>query len=176
MNESSDLWVSWDRYNDLIEKLAVQIHASDWTFDQIICLARGGMRVGDVLSRLYRVPLAILSASSYRENAGRDQGRLDIAPYISMAHGRPSGRVLLVDDMVDTGLTFGKVRGHLLATYPGIKDMRTAVLWWKAHSVVKPDYHAQYLEHNPWIHQPFEDYDRMTLDALKERQSGGSAT
>lgn len=174
MSETDDLWVSWDQYHELIETLAVQIHASEWHFDQIICLARGGMRVGDVLSRLYRVPLAILSASSYRENAGRDQGRLDIAPYISMAQGSPSGRVLLVDDMVDTGLTFAKVRGHLLATYPAIKEMRTAVLWWKAHAVVKPDYHAQYLEQNPWIHQPFEDYDSLTLEALKERQRGGA--
>jgi len=171
MTKTSDVWVSWDQYHELIERLAVQIHDSDWAFDQIICLARGGMRVGDVLSRLYRTPLAILSASSYRENAGRDQGRLDIAPYISMAYGSPSGRVLLVDDMVDTGLTFGKVRGHLLTTYPAIKYMRTAVIWWKAHSVVKPDYHAQYLDNSPWIHQPFEEYDSLTLAALKERQA-----
>ena len=73
--------------------------------------------------------------------------------------------------MVDTGLTFGKVRGHLLTTYPAIKDMRTAVIWWKAHSVVKPDYHAQYLDNSPWIHQPFEEYDSLTLAALKERQA-----
>lgn len=168
-SKSNDLWVSWDQYHRLIEDLTVQIHDSGWEFDQIICLARGGMRVGDVLSRLYHLPLAILSASSYRENAGRDQGQLDIAPYISMAYGSPSGRVLLVDDMVDTGLTFGKVRGHLLTAYPAIKDMRTAVIWWKSHSVVKPDYHAQFLDNNPWIHQPFEDYDTIAIEDLKAR-------
>lgn len=168
-----DIWISWDQYHRLIEQLALTIHDSGWEFDQIICLARGGMRVGDVLSRLYRMPLAILSASSYRENAGRDQGQLDIAPYISMAYGSPSGRVLLVDDMVDTGLTFGKVRGHLLSTYPRITELRSAVVWWKSHSVVKPDYHAQYLENNPWIHQPFESYDVLTLDEL--RHSHGSS-
>lgn len=166
-NTVRDVWYSWDEYNRLIEDLAVKIHDSGWAFDQIICLARGGMRVGDVLSRLYRIPLAILSASSYRENAGREQGQLDIAPYISMAYGSPAGRVLLVDDMVDTGLTFGKVRGHLLSSYPAIKDLRTAVVWWKAHSVVKPDYHSVYLEDNPWIHQPFESYDTLTLEELK---------
>jgi len=167
-DKNKEIWVSWDQYHQLIEDLAVQIHDSGWAFDQIICLARGGMRVGDVLSRLYRLPLAILSASSYRDNAGREQGQLDIAPYISMAYGRPSGRVLLVDDMVDTGLTFGKVRGHLLTSYPGIKEVRTAVIWWKAHSVVKPDYHAQFLEDSPWIHQPFESYDTLSIQALKQ--------
>jgi uncharacterized protein len=166
--KDKDIWVSWDQYHQLIEDLAIQIHDSGWAFDQIICLARGGMRVGDVLSRLYRLPLAILSASSYRENAGREQGQLDIAPYISMAYGRPAGRVLLVDDMVDTGLTFGKVRGHLLTSYPSIKEIRTAVIWWKAHSVVKPDYHAQFLGDSPWIHQPFESYDTLSIESLKK--------
>ena len=124
------------------------------------------MRVGDVLSRVYRVPLAILSASSYRENAGRVQGQLDIAQYISMAYGSPSGRVLLVDDMVDTGMTFGRVRDHLRQSYPAITELRTAVIWWKAHSLVEPDYHSQYLENNPWVHQPFEIYDDIGPEAL----------
>lgn len=26
---------------------------------------------------------------------------------------------------------------------------------------VKPDYHVQYLETNPWIHQPFEEWDTV---------------
>jgi len=167
----SDLWVDWHQYNVLIEDLAIKIHESKWSFDQIICLARGGMRVGDVLSRVFKVPLAILSASSYRDNVGREQGQLDIAPYISMAYGSPAGRVLLVDDMVDSGLTFGKVRGHLLSSYTAIRELRTAVLWWKARSVVKPDYHVQHLQANPWIHQPFESYDSASpLDLLNARQ------
>lgn len=166
----SDIWIDWAHYNRLIEDLAIRIHESGWSFDQIICLARGGMRVGDVLSRVFRTPLAILSASSYRDNAGRSQGQLDIAPYISMAYGSPAGQVLLVDDMVDSGLTFGKVRGHLLSSYPAIREMRTAVLWWKARSVVKPDYHVQFLQTNPWIHQPFETYDTATpTDLIKAR-------
>ncbi len=62
-----DLWVSWDVYNGLIERLALQIHQDGWQFDQILCLARGGLRVGDVLSRIFDKPLAILMASSYRD-------------------------------------------------------------------------------------------------------------
>lgn len=165
-----DIWVSWAQYHRLIEDLAIVIEDSGWAFDQIICVARGGLRVGDVLSRLHRLPLAVLSASSYRENAGRDQGQLDISPEISMATGLPSGRVLLVDDMVDTGTTFAQIHTHLLKKYPAIQEIRTAVIWWKAHSVVKPDYHAKFLEGSPWIHQPFEIYDNLDLQALKEKR------
>lgn len=164
----TDIWVSWSQYHRLIENLAMVIDDSGWSFDQIICVARGGLRVGDVLSRLYRVPLAVLSASSYRDHSGREQGQLDISPEISMATGQPSGSVLLVDDMVDTGLTFAQVHAHLLKRYPAIQEIRTGVLWWKAHSVIKPDFYARYLEGSPWIHQPFEVYDNLSLQALKE--------
>ena len=44
------LHVSWDEYNALVERLALQVHESGWRFNQVICIARGGLRVGDVLS------------------------------------------------------------------------------------------------------------------------------
>ena len=34
---------------------------------------------------------------------------MDIAQFITITRGTLSGRVLLVDDMVDTGMTFNKV-------------------------------------------------------------------
>jgi hypothetical protein len=49
---------------------------------------------------------------------------------------------------------------------PAVTEVRTAVLWWKACSQVKPDYYVQYLETNPWIHQPFEKYDTMRMGQL----------
>ncbi|MFN5807420.1 MAG: phosphoribosyltransferase, partial [Burkholderiales bacterium] len=44
------LHVTWEQYHRLIEQLASQVYASGWDFHAIVCLARGGMRVGDVLS------------------------------------------------------------------------------------------------------------------------------
>ena len=55
-----DLYVSWDEYNRLIEKLAIRVYDSGWHFDAIVCLARGGLRVGDVLSRVFDRPLGVL--------------------------------------------------------------------------------------------------------------------
>ncbi len=162
-----DLWVSWDEYHRLIETLGLNIYQSGWRFDQIVCLARGGVRVGDVLSRIYDVPLGILATSSYREAAGTVQGQLDIAQFITITRGTLSGRVLLVDDMVDTGLTFNRVHTHLLKQFPGITELKSAVLWWKGHSQAVPDYYVDKLDTNPWIHQPFEDYDSLRPDQLE---------
>uniref|UniRef100_UPI002585100B phosphoribosyltransferase n=2 Tax=Pseudomonadota TaxID=1224 RepID=UPI002585100B len=54
-----DLWVSWDDYNRLVERLALKVYESNWKFDMVLCLARGGVRPGDVISRIFDVPLAI---------------------------------------------------------------------------------------------------------------------
>lgn len=166
-NTDRDHWVSWADYHQLIEQLALTVHESGWKFDKILCLARGGVRVGDVLSRIYDVPLGILATSSYREAAGTMQGQMDIAQYITITRGTLDGKVLLVDDMVDTGTTFGRVRDHLLNQFPGIAEIRTAVLWWKGHSKVTPDYFVEKLPTNPWIHQPFEDYDSIRPHQLE---------
>ncbi|MCX5592613.1 phosphoribosyltransferase [Alcaligenes endophyticus] len=166
-NTDKDEWVSWEQYNRLIEQLALNIHASGWKFDKIVCLARGGMRVGDVISRIYDVPLGILATSSYREAAGTTQGQLDIAQYITITRGTLDGNVLLVDDMVDTGNTFMRVRDHLIQQFPAITGLKTAVLWWKGHAKIEPDYYVSKLPTNPWIHQPFEDYDSIRPHQLE---------
>jgi hypothetical protein len=166
-SDDSHLWVSWDEYHHLIERLALQVYQSGWHFDQIICLARGGVRVGDVLSRIFDVPLAILATSSYREAAGTKQSELDIAQFITITRGTLAGRVLLVDDMVDTGLTYNRVCAHLRSQFPAIVELRGAVLWWKGHSQATPEYYVDRLLTNPWIHQPFEDYDSLRPHQLE---------
>ncbi len=167
-NTDKDVWVSWSEYYHLIDQLAFNIYQSGWKFDQVICLARGGMRIGDIFSRIFELPLGILATSSYREEAGTVQGNLDIAKYITMTSGGAlKGNVLLLDDMVDTGLTYKKVVDHLLQQYPEINELKTGVLWWKGHSHIVPDYYAQKLDTNPWIHQPFEDYDSLRPHNMK---------
>ncbi len=163
------LHVSWDQYNTLVERLALAVHESGFEFNQIICIARGGMRVGDVLSRIYELPLAILSTHSYAAEGGTVRGELVIAEHMTMTSPRLGDKVLLVDDMVDSGHTLDRVHRALPQRLPVITACRTAVLWWKACSVFKPDYHVEYLADNPWIHQPFEVYDTLRPAGLASR-------
>lgn len=163
------LHVSWDEYNTLVERLAQKVYESGFKFNQIICIARGGLRVGDVLSRIYDQPLAILSTHSYSSEGGTIRGELVIAEHMTMTKPRLGERVLLVDDMVDSGHTLEAVYHELPKRFPHITDLKTAVLWWKQCSVFKPDYYVEYLADNPWIHQPFEVYDGLTPDGLKTR-------
>jgi uncharacterized protein len=163
------LHVSWDQYNTLVERLALTVYESGYEFDQIICIARGGLRVGDVLSRIFEIPLAILSTHSYTAEGGTLRGELVIAEHMTMSSPGLGDRILLVDDMVDSGHTLEAVARALPARFPHIREQKTAVVWWKACSVCKPDFHVQYLPDNPWIHQPFEVYDTMRPEALAAR-------
>jgi hypoxanthine phosphoribosyltransferase len=76
-------------------------------------------------------------------------------------------RILLVDDLVDSGITLQQTIPWLKenSDFP-IEEIRTAVLWYKACSVLKPDYYVDHLADNPWIHQPFEHYEQMNLGEL----------
>ena len=165
--DGQHLYVSEGTYSRLLEELALKVHDSGWTFDTILCLARGGLRPGDILSRVFDKPLAIMSTSSYRAEAGTVRGHLDIARSISTPRGEVAGRVLLVDDLADTGHTLRAVMDLLRNNYPGITELRSAVVWKKALSVFDPDYFVEYLPTNPWIHQPFERYDALGPERLR---------
>jgi hypothetical protein len=71
--------------------------------------------------------------------------------------------VLLVDDLVDSGVTLKRTLTWLDCNYGFyIDEVRTAVLWYKECSVIAPDYYVDYLPNNPWIHQPFEGYEKTS--------------
>ncbi|HEY9645637.1 MAG TPA: phosphoribosyltransferase family protein [Chroococcidiopsis sp.] len=163
----SDLYVSWSDYDQKIEHLIAKIHQSGWEFNQIICLAKGGLRVGDIISRVYDVPLAILSTSSYGGPNNQLRGSITFSRDLTMTTPNLGSRVLLVDDLVDSGITLKRTFTWLDRKYGFyIDEIRSAVLWYKQCSVIEPDYYVDYLADNPWIHQPFEKYERMTPEEL----------
>ncbi|WP_260673838.1 phosphoribosyltransferase [Comamonas aquatica] len=167
--DGKHLYVSYDEYHGLIEKLALKIHQSGWEFDTILCLARGGLRPGDILSRIFDKPLAIMSTSSYRAEAGTVQGHLDIGRFIATPKGEIAGRVLLVDDLADSGVTLNAVVKMLKENYEPITELRTAVIWTKGVSTFRADYSVEDLPTNPWIHQPFEGYDNLSPEKLMDK-------
>src|SRR5258708_35762620 len=126
--------VSWEQYNPLVERLALNVYDSGWRFNQIICLARGGLRVGDVLSRIYAVPLAILSTHSYTSEGGTVRGQLVIAEHMTMTAPRLRGRGHLADYMLDSGHQVEAEFKTLPPPFPLITDLRTAEPCYKRHS------------------------------------------
>ncbi|NEO87015.1 MAG: phosphoribosyltransferase [Spirulina sp. SIO3F2] len=169
----ADLYVSWADYHRKIEQLAVLVHHSHWQFNQIVCIAKGGLRIGDLLCRLYDVPLAILSAASYGGQDNRVRGQIQFSEHLAMTTATLGDRILLVDDLVDSGISLHESRQWLQKRYGAeIQEIRTAVLWYKHCSFIEPDYYVDYLADDPWIHQPFEWYEQSGPGELAERILG----
>lgn len=165
-----DIYVSWSEYHQKIEQLAVKIYQSNWQFNQIVCLARGGLRVGDILSRIYKQPLAILATSSYDGAMQQTRGNLTIAASLTMTSANLGSHILLVDDLVDSGVTMRQTIPWLKQHCGShIQEIRTGVIWYKACSEIVPDYYVDYFADSPWIHQPFENYEQFNLAECSQK-------
>ena len=85
-----------------------------------------------------------------------------------------AGRILLCDDLSDTGITLNKSIGWLENYKPikgKIEDIKTATLWKKKKSTFDPDYCAVRLTDDPWIVQPFEHYEEITIEDIKKKHN-----
>src|SRR5690606_41842081 len=109
----------------LIEKLAVAVRDSGWEFDAVVCVARGGLRVGDVFSRLFDKPIGVIVTSSYRSDSGTTRGTLQIAEHLSSAQPLPGPNCLLNDDLADSGETLSQLVPALLERYPQVRRIRS---------------------------------------------------
>ena len=154
-NTAGELVVSWEHYHRLIEHLALQLHQAAADFDQIVALSRGGLRVGDLLSRLFDRPLVVMAASSYSGDGDRIQGQLKLGHQLAHTCDQLGPRLLLVDDLVDSGTTLVEASAWLNNEVRPTQ-LLTGVLWLKRGSLFQPDFWAMELTENPWIVQPFE--------------------
>ena len=167
----ADLHISFDEYRKKTEQLASQIYKDGWNFNQVVCIAKGGMRVGDIMARVFDVPLAILSVESYRgEGVKNKRGAITFSRDLAKTSPNIGSKVLLVDDLSDSGITLKKSIDWLQHFYGFYLDepIRTAVLYHKAVSSFVPDYYIDYLDDSPWIHMPFEKYEEITIEELKK--------
>ena len=114
---SKKLIIDWNEYNRSIDELAVQISDSGFKPSFIICIARGGLRVGDILSRIFKVKCGYLGVESY-SSAGEGkvsdvQNELTFARDLSTTSKVYGENVLVTDDLIDTGVTLEKTLSWL---------------------------------------------------------------
>ncbi len=167
------LIINWDEYNQTVEKLAIQIHESGYQPSILIGIMRGAAPMIDVLSRIFKLKCAYLAVESYSGKGIEDeQGDIVFSREMSSIAPSMGGKILLCDDLSDTGITFNKSIDWL-KKYKPIKDkienIKTATLWKKEKSTFEPDFCAVKLKSNPWIVQPFEIYEEIRIQDIKKK-------
>ena len=139
---------------------------------------RGAAPIIDILSRILKLPIAYIVIQSYSGKGMEDkQGELMFAREISsLANEKDFERVLLIDDLSDTGLTLNKSIEWLKNYDPiknNIKEIKTACLWKKKSSSFEPDYCPIKLEDDPWIVQPTEHYEELSIEDIIKKNNQG---
>ena len=167
------LIITFEEYTRIVEKLAIQIH-KDYKPTVLIGIMRGAAPIIDILSRVLKLPIAYIVIQSYSGSGMEDkQGQLMFSREISsLANDKDFSKVLLIDDLSDTGLTLNKSIEWLKnygTTKSFIKEVRTACLWKKKSSTFEPDYCPVKLDSDPWIVQPTEHYEELSMEEIIKR-------
>ena len=167
---SNKLIINFEEYLDTVEKLAVKIH-QNYKPTVLVGIMRGAAPIIDILSRILKLPTAYIVIQSYSGKGTEDkQGELMFAREISsLAIAKDFNKVLLIDDLSDTGLPLNKSI-EWLKNYNPIKDnineIKTACLWKKKSSTFTPDFCPVLLDSDPWIVQPTEHYEEIDVDKI----------
>ena len=167
------LIIEFDEYIKIVEKLAIEIH-KNYKPTVLVGIMRGAAPIIDILSRILKLPIAYIVIQSYSGEGTEDkQGQLMFAREISsLAKNEDFNKVLLIDDLSDTGLTLNKSIEWLKNYAPTknyIKEVKTACLWKKKSSSFEPDFCPVKLDSDPWIVQPTEHYEELSIDKLIEK-------
>lgn len=158
--------ITWKDYHATSQKLAAAILDQGESFDLIVAIARGGLTFGLILSDFLQTPISTIVIQSYTDI--QKQGEFKIAGKLQTPiRGK---KILLVDDIADSGKTFKRAISYLRRFGP--KSITTAALFYKPHSIYRPDYFAK--RSAAWILLPHEVTEWIYTFTLKLQKEGKS--
>ena len=129
--------MSWPDLGEATRALAVEIADDGYVPDLILGIARGGLLVAGALS--YALGVKNTFTMNVEFYTGVDE-RLPvpmILPPVPDLVDLHDSRMLIADDVADTGQTLALVKGFCAGQ---VGEVRTAVLYEKPRSIVRSDY------------------------------------
>jgi len=167
-------------------KMAYRIHKSGFVPDVIYVSLRGGAYIGNIISEYFKVvrrnarPVfyAAVVARSYTDIRKQERVMVDGWTY-NPDHLRHGDRVLLVDDIFDSGRTINHLVEIIMAKGIPREDIKVAVHDYKIRGFVfdnlpiHPDFHCRKLLVNDpaedrWIHYMSHELLGLTEEEIKK--------
>ena len=144
------MMLSWSDIEKSVGDIATKISESGFEPDAIISILRGGI----IPARLLADRLEITNIGTIEVKLYISAGRKGEKPYIRQPLTLPikDKRVLLVDDVSDSGLTL-EFALQAISLYMPV-EVKTATLYMKPWTRLVPDYYAE--EVDKWVVFPWE--------------------
>jgi len=157
---------SWDEIYQMLLDLAQQIRKDQYTPEIIVGVSRGGWPPARVMSDLLQNPnLANMKVEFYKDIGVRNKKPRITQPVTVEVVGK---RVLVVDDVSDTGHSLRIVANHLRRK--PVKEIRVCTIYMKPQSIFPPDYYARTTR--KWIIFPWERLEAVHLISKRFKDEG----
>jgi hypoxanthine phosphoribosyltransferase len=142
--------LSWEIFGSAASELAAGVSADGFEPDLILAIARGGLFVAGALG--YALGVKNVAVINVEFHTGVDE-QLDVPvvfPPVPSTVDLGGARMLIADDVADTGATLRLVRDFCA---DHVADARCAVLYQKPHSTVDCEY--VWRRTDRWINFPW---------------------
>jgi len=159
--------ISWEHFYQLTLELVEKVLKSGYVPEVIIGVSRGGLVPLRIFSDEFEeTEIGVIRVAFYEDvkKTGREPRILqDVNVDVS------GKRVLVIDDVADTGRSLEIVRRHI--EDKGAREVRVATVYYKPWSTFKPDYYVKKTE--KWIIFPHEIGETIRSLAKKNLKEGG---
>lgn len=136
------LYYSYDLFKEDTQKLVDQCR--DYEPDILLAVARGGLTLSHLMAQALDMRnLYTLNSIHYEGELKLDTFNIFNIPDVSHAK-----KVLVIDDIVDSGETMQEILRILGEKFPDV-EFKLATLFYKKTAVLQPDYTVR--EANQWI-------------------------
>jgi hypoxanthine phosphoribosyltransferase len=149
--------VSWEESARLARRLAGAIKADGYRPDLVIAIGRGGYVPARVVCDCLLHDMLTSMKVEHWGIAARKKDETVVR--FPLAVDITGLRVLIVDDVTDTGDTLTTTAAYVISLGP--REVRTAVLQHKGTSRFTPDYIAEYVTEWSWIIYPWAVHEDL---------------
>jgi hypoxanthine phosphoribosyltransferase len=143
-------FLSYAQFGDAVIALAHEIKKSDFQPDIVLSIARGGFFLGAALGYALGVKNSFTMSVEFYTGVDQRLPMPVVLPPVPNKVDLNGATVLIADDVADSGETLRLVMDFWQGT---VKEARSAVLYEKPRSVVKPDY--VWRRTDKWIEFPW---------------------
>jgi len=159
---------SWEQIYEMLLNLADKIKKDGFKPDVLVGVCRGGWPPARVLSDLLENPQLANVKVEFYAGVAETKGEPVITQPVSVSvMGK---KVLVVDDVTDTGESLRLVKQHL--DEMGATEVKVATIYYKPWSKLVPDYYEK--KTSKWIVFPWERKESVTSLIKKYLKNGKS--